>query len=192
MMMNQQKDRLAGWLAVVAGVALIPEVLLLLGFDTGQMNGLGILAAGAMILALRIGFTAYALLRFRASLRRTIDFRGLDALVPAMIVASVALGIAVIAARLPAIPGASPVTWISLLLTGGAAGGLSVAIGWRLLQVDADLGGLGKPFAWTCILAPVCFATVVAAPLGLLFLAASSILLGLILLRGGARPPEFV
>ena len=94
--MNQQKDRMAGWLAVLAGVALIPEVLLLLGFDTGRLNSLNVLAAGALILGLRIAFTAYALLRFRASLRRSIDFHGLDSLIPGMIVASIVLGIAVI------------------------------------------------------------------------------------------------
>lgn len=190
--MNQQKDRLAGWLAVVAGAALIPEVLLLLGFDTGKMDNLAVLAAGATILALRIGFTAYALLRFRASLRRSIDFRGLDTLVPAMIVASVALGTAVIAARVPGTVASFPGIWALLLLTGVLAGILSVAIGWRVLKLDIDFGGLGRPFAWSCILGPVCFASVVAAPLGLLLLAASSIMLGLILLRGEIATPEFV
>lgn len=190
--MNQQKDRLAGWLAVLAGAALVPEVLLLLGFDTGRMNGLGVLAAGATILALRIGFTSYALLRFGASLRRSLDFRGLDILIPAMIAASVALGVAVIVARVPGTAESFPGTWILLLLTGALAGILSVAIGWRILKLGIDLGGLGRPFAWSCILAPVCFASVVGAPLGLLLLAASSIMLGLILLRGDVTPPEFV
>ena len=190
--MNQQKDRLAGWLAVLAGVALVPEVMLLLGFDTGRLNNLNVLAAGALILGLRIAFTAYALLRFRASLWRSIDFHGLDTLIPWMIAASAALGFAVIAARLPGTSATYPAIWIVLLLTGGFVGILSIAIGWRLLRLDLDFGGLGKPFAWSCILAPVCFASVVAAPLGLLLLAASSILLGLILLRGGVTAPEFV
>jgi hypothetical protein len=190
--MNQQKDRMAGWLAVLAGVALIPEVLLLLGFDTGRLNSLNVLAAGALILGLRIAFTAYALLRFRASLRRSIDFHGLDSLIPGMIVASIVLGIAVIAARVPGTSDAYPMIWMVLLATGGIVGILSVAIGWRLLRLDVDFGGLGRSFAWSCILAPICFATVVAAPLGLLLLAASSIMLGLILLRGGVAPPEFV
>jgi hypothetical protein len=190
--MNQQKDRIAGWLAMLAGVALVPEVLLLLGFDTGRMTSLNGLAAGALILALRIGFTAYALLRFRASLRDSLDFHGLDALVPAMIIASIGLGVAVIAARFPGMPGSYPAIWIVLLVIGGIVGVLSVTIGWRLLKIDVDFGGLGKPFAWCCILAPVCFATVVAAPLGLLLLAASSILLGLILVRGEVAAPEFV
>jgi hypothetical protein len=190
--MNQQKDRLAGWLAILAGAALVPEVLLLLGFDTGRMASLNVLAAGAVILGLRIGFTSYALLRFRDSLRRSIDFHGLDRLVPAMIVASIALGIAVIAARLPAKSDSIPGVWVILLVIGGIAGILSVAIGWRVLKLEANFGGLGRPFAWSCILAPVCFATVVAAPLGLVLLAASSIMLGLILLRGGVVPPDFV
>lgn len=190
--MNQQKDRLAGWLAVIAGVALVPEVLLLLGFDSGRMASMSVLAAAAVILGLRIGFTAFALWRLRASLRHSIDFHGLDMLVPAMIVASVILGFAVIVARLPGISGSYPAIWMLLLLTGGIAGVVSVAIGWRLLRLDADFGGLGRPFAWCCILAPVCFATVVAAPLGLLLLAASSIMLGLILLRGDIAAPEFV
>jgi hypothetical protein len=190
--MNQQKDRLAGWLAVLSGVALVPEVLLLLGFDTGRMASMSVLAAAAMILALRIAFTSYALLRFRASLSRLLGFHGLDALIPAMIVASITLGFVVIAARLPETSVSDMAIWMSLLLIGGVAGVLSVAIGWRLLELDADLGGLGKPFAWSCILAPLCFATVIAAPLGLLLLAASSILLGLILLRGEIAAPEFV
>ena len=190
--MNQQKDRLAGWLAVVAGVALVPEVLLLLGFDTGQMASMSVLAAAAVIITFRIGFTSYALLRFRASLWRSLDFHGLDMLIPAMIVATVALGFSVIAARLPGLSASYPAIWMSLLLTGGIAGVLSVAIGWRLLRLDVDFGGLGRWFAWSCILAPFCFATVIAAPLGLLLLAAGSILLGLILLRGEIAAPEFV
>ena len=190
--MNQQKDRIAGWLAVLAGVALVPEVLILLGFDTGRLNSLNVLAAGALILGLRIAFTAYALLRFRASLRRSLDFHGLDTLIPALIVASIALGIAVISARLPGTSGAYPAAWIVLLLIGAIVGVLSVTIGWRLLRLDLDFGGLGRPFAWSCILAPLCFATVVAAPIGLLLLAASSILLGLILIRGEVVAPEFV
>lgn len=190
--MNDQTDLMAGWLAIVAGVLLVPEAILFLGVDAGQTEGAVVLVSASLILALRIVFTSFALWRFRALLRRSIDFHGLDTLVPAMILSSVLLGAAVIVTRTPAAADATPFNWISLLATGVVAGLLSAAIGWRLLKLDWDAGGLSKSYAWTCILAPLCFASVVALPIGLLLLAASSILLGLILMRGTVRLPDFV
>ena len=69
---------------------------------------------------------------------------------------------------------------------------LSFAFGLRVLRLESDLGGLRAPFGWLHMLAPLCFATIILVPLGMLMLLAALILLGLILLRSEQAQPDFV
>lgn len=96
------------------------------------------------------------------------------------------------AVRVPALALDPPVAAIALILVGVPLGIVSAVLGWRVLQVDSELAGYKKPFAWASILAPLCFFTVIAAPLGLLMMAAGSVFLGLILLHSREALPEFV
>lgn len=190
--MKHETDLLAGWMAIVAAIALIPEVALFLILDRGTVTDWSVLVAAILILAVRILFLSYALLRFRALLVRVFAYHGLDTLVPALIAMSVALGIAQLVIRLEVADSVPGFGAIALLATGIPLGVLSFAMGWRLLRLGVDIGEFGRPYAWTCIAAPLCFATVFGAPLGLLAVAAGSVFLGLTLLRGRIEAPEFV
>lgn len=190
--MRYAKDVLGGWLAIGAAIALIPEVALFLLLDNGLAADRWLLVAAVAMLATRIFCLSYALLRFRALLVRVFAYHGLDIIVPALIALSVALVVAQLLVRLPVTESIPNFGAMILLTTGVPLGVLSFMTGWRLLRLGVDIGEFGRPYAWTCIVAPLCFATVIGAPIGVLVLAAGSVLLGLTLLRGPVEGPEFV
>ena len=81
----------------------------------------------------------------------------------------------------------------ALVVVGVPLGILSVIFGIKLLELQDDLGGLLKPYAFLNIVAGVCFATFILAPLGLLIDAVANFMMGLILLKKGpVTQPEFV
>mgnify|MGYP006870737291 CR=1 FL=1 len=80
-----------------------------------------------------------------------------------------------------------------MVFIGVPLGILSVIFGIKLLEMQDNLNGLLKPYAILNIVAGVCFATFILAPLGLLIGAAGDVVMGLILLRKGpSQVPEFV
>jgi hypothetical protein len=68
-----------------------------------------------------------------------------------------------------------------------------VIFGMKLLDLQDDLSGPLKPYAFLNIAAGVCFATFILVPLGLLLAAVGNVSLGMILHRKGPEArPEFV
>jgi hypothetical protein len=190
--MHDEKDNLAGWLAIVAAIALVPEVVLMYSYDAGSWASLPVLATASSIMAIRILCTAIALISLRGVLNRLYEFHKTDTVIPLLIAGSIVMWIVATAVRVPALALDPPVAAIALILVGVPLGIVSAVLGWRVLQVDSELAGYKKPFAWASILAPLCFFTVIAAPLGLLMMAAGSVFLGLILLHSREALPEFV
>ena len=71
---------------------------------------------------------------------------------------------------------------------------LGIIFAIRLLRLDAELYGFKKPYAVLTIVASICFATFILAPVGLLLDAIGNVLLGLIYLKPEPElvQPEFV
>lgn len=188
--MNGNSYLPAAWAAVAAAVALVLEVSLTLAHDAGQARG--VLAPAAVFLFLKTGLGAYATWRFRDYLAERFDFHGVDRLVLLMIGGGIGLALAVTVARLLPEAADSAVTMSVLLLLGLTLGAATMLFGYRLLSVDGEIGGLKRPFAYLNIAMPLCFVTVLLAPLGLLMMAASLVLMAMILFRSPEDAPEFV
>ena len=71
-------------------------------------------------------------------------------------------------------------------------GVISMLFGYRLLAVNGSISGYKKPFAYSHIIAPICFLTVVLAPIGLLLLIAAETLLMLMFFSDESPELEFV
>jgi hypothetical protein len=175
---------LAGWLAIISAVLLVPEIGLavLLGFIS---SGLDIFIVPIHIANLVIGI--YILYMFRRLLNRQFDFHTTDILITVLIVVNIVffviglveLSVSAIGLDLDVERGLSLITMILFI----PFSLLTIAFGVMLLKLKDDLFGLLKPYAYTTIGSGVCGATVILAPIGLLAAVAALVMLGMIFLR---------
>jgi hypothetical protein len=193
-MTDTQTDRysLAGWLAIVSAVLLVPEIGLavFLGFIS---SGLDILVAPIHIVNLAIGI--YILYVFRRLLNQQFHFRATDVLITVLILVNVVfffvglleLAVNTIGLALLSEHELSLVTMVLFV----PFSLLTIVFGVVLLKLKDDLFGLLKPYAYTTIASGVCGATIILAPIGLLAAVAALVMLGMIFLRA-KREAEFL
>lgn len=189
--MQESHTKLAGWSALFAAVMIIPEAVMAARLDAGLGGGSLLLLGLSGLMLIRVCAGAFALLQFRQLLHELAEYRETDRHISLLIAGGFALWLALTLARYPGLASAQ-VVMVLLFTIGLPLGFVSIQFGWRLLQANADLAGLKTPFCWTQIIAPLCFITVILAPLGLLILMIGMILLGLILLKAEESIPEFV
>ena len=191
----------AGWMAIAGAIMTLP--LLGLGFILDIVSqkvstmhplfpilyvGLGIAQAALII---------YAFYRFKVYLNEHHEFHRTDILIIVIIAGAIAITTIGLCGKFVSYLGApTPVLLAfiaALVVVGIPLGILSVIFGIRLLELQDNLNGLLKPYAFLNIAAGICFATFILAPLGFLIDAVGNFMLGLILLRKGpVKQPEFV
>lgn len=143
----------------------------------------------ALMLAIHIAFGSYATYCLRTFLNERYDFHGTDFLIPLLVGSGIVFGLALIGSRLFLEATLSMVLMFSL---GIPLGVISILFGYRLLAVNGSISGYKKPFAYSHIIAPICFLTVVLAPIGLLLLIAAETLLVLMFFSDESPELEFV
>lgn len=189
--MRETRTKLAGWSALFAAITIIPEVILATRYDAGLSDSSLIQMGLSGLILIRVCAGAFALFQLRELLHETAEFKETDRHISLLIIGGFVLWIAMTLARIPG--WASPQAILILLLAVGLPLGLiSIHFGWRLLRANADLAGLKTPFCWAQIIAPLCFMTIILAPIGLLAMTVGLILLGFILLKAEDSFPEFV
>jgi hypothetical protein len=187
--MKQQKFRVAGWAAVIAAAAFAVEIVLSLLAETPAYAGA--ISPGLVVLALAVHVLmgSFAMWRLREFLHETCDFHGVDALVPWVIGGGILLAAVLAASRLGM--DESLASWL-LPGIGVPVGILGMLFGYRLLAANGTLGGYRNAFAWIHIIAPICFVTLVLAPIGLLLLIVAQVLLAVMLFSEDKVELEFV
>lgn len=175
---------LAGWLAIISAVLLVPEIVLgvLVAFVS---PGLKVFIAPLHVANLCIGI--YILYMFRRLLNRNFDFHKADTLIILLIAVNIASFVIGLAGLLAGLTGLGQnaeliISWITLALFIPFSV-LTIVFGVVLFKLTDDLYGLKKPYASTTILSGVCGATVILAPVGLLAAVAALFMLGMIFLR---------
>ena len=163
--------RVTAWIASLAVVAFIGEIVLTFISETLGHSQAVTPAAVSVALALHVALASYATYRLRDYLNDLYEFHGVDRLVPILVGSGILFASIIVWARL--FPN-EPLTTVLLV------GGISMLFGYRILSVNGSLGGYKKPFAYCHVLAPICFMTLVGAPLGLLLLLVGQMLLALI------------
>lgn len=187
--MTDHSYRLAGWVAVAACAVFLLETgaYMMLELPGYRDQVPFLLPVG--LLSIHVLLSSYALLRLRSLLHERYEFAGGDLPIYALVTG----GIAIMLVRLfgDIVDGGEYVA-IPLLLAGLVAGVASIMFGYRIYAMNGTLGGFKKVFAVAHIAAPLCFATVVLAPLGLLLMLLASGLLAAILLTDEHAELEFV
>lgn len=199
--MDENRFAPAGWMAIAGAVLTLPLMGMGLALDIfskkfGGLHplfpilyvGLGMLQAALVI---------YAFYRFKVYLNEHYQFHGTDVLIMVIIAGAIAITTIGLTGKFVSSLGApTPVLLgfiAALIVIGVPLGILSVIFGIKLLELEDQLSGLLKPYAFLTIVAGVCFATFILSPLGLLIDAAANVTLGMILLRKEvATSPDFV
>lgn len=132
------------------------------------------------------GLGIFALVRFRDLLRERYDFHAVDSLIWIVIGAGLLTAIASHAYSFSASRdlGGALVAMVSLGALGVLNGVIGIVFATRLLRVNGNLNGYKKPLVYTYVAGSVCFLLVIPAVVGVVLLAAWSVLLGLVFFRG--------
>ena len=191
----------AGWMAIAGAILTLP--LMATGFILDIVSkkvstlhplfpilyvGLGIVLVALLV---------YAFYRFKVYLNERHLFHAVDILIMVIIAGAIAITTVALAGKVVSWFGAPLPVVVGFLavivVIGVPLGILSVIFGIKLLELQNNLNGFLKPYAFLNIAAGICFATFILAPLGLLIDAVGNFMLGLILLKKGPiTQPEFV
>lgn len=197
--MNHNEYAVAGWLAIAAAVLSLPMLLLSIAVDVMRIAGTTpvLMPVHLAVTGLQLTFALYALGRFRHLLNARFEYHAVDRLIGVIIAGAILLTVVLSTGRLVA-PAGEPhpltLTFIAATFAVGVPlAVISIVFALRLKDLESDLSGYKNSFVFTKIAASVCFATLILAPVGLLFDAIANVLLGLIFLKPGAdASPEFV
>jgi hypothetical protein len=178
-----QSYTLAGWLAIISAILLIPEVGLAVILDFVKSD-LEVIILPIHIANLIIGI--FVLYTFRRLLNREFNFHNTDVIITVMILINVVsfvigfieLGNSMFGLDLAVEQDLSLA--IGVLLINSI---VTIVFGVMLLKLKDDLFGLLQPYAYTTIVSGVCGATILLAPLGLLAAVIALVMLGMIFLR---------
>jgi hypothetical protein len=188
--MENENYNAAGWAAFASALMFLPIMGLTLYYDLEPSSSLQIGSFKTMSLFLAIcldvvskGLLLYAFLRFRHLLNHRYGFHAVDKLILIVFVGGASIGVVAYLVRmLPAFKVPLMVTGVMLMVVCGILG---ILYATRLLRLNGNLNGLLKPLAYVSMIGSICFTLVLLAPLGLILSVASTIILGLALLRDG-------
>jgi len=175
---------LAGWAAIVSAIFFLPIMGLTIYYDLQPDSAAQV--GSLLVLVIFLDFISkifilYALLRFRDLLNQRYQFHAVDHLIVILWVVGVCIGTLAYLVRV------IPDSKVPVLITGTTLmvlyGVLGIVYATRLLRLPGNLNGLLKPLAYTTIAGSVCFLVVILSPLGLALGVATSVILGLVLLR---------
>ena len=174
---------LAGWLAIISAILLVPEIGLavLLEFISSSME---VIIAPIHIVNLIIG--VYILYMFRKLLNREFNFHSTDLIITILIIINIVsfiIGIIELGGSMFGLDLTADhnLTIVIFVLIVNCI--LTIIFGVMLLKLEGDLYGMLKPYAYTTIGSGVCGATVILAPIGFLAAIAGLVMLGMIFLR---------
>lgn len=183
--MIEENYKLAGWAAIGSVLTFIPAIGLLVFSDSSFMLGKSsspseILPLVILLDGLSKVMGIYAFLQFRRLLNERYDFHAVDTLIIVLIFGGLVLGAGSYVMRYIDL---SQYGLPMIMINGGLAfilGVIGIIFATRILKLSGNLNGLLKPFAYTNLVASVCFMTFILAPLALLLEIVCMILLALI------------
>lgn len=187
--MKAKNYKIAGYAAVLAVVAFIFEIIVTFASQSSAYGELISPSLVTLTLVLHVAFASYATYHLRSFLNQRYEYHGADSLIPLLVGGGIVFMLVLIGSKYFLDHGAAILLRSSL---GVPLGVISMIFGYRLLEVDSDIGGLKRPFAYSHMLAPLCFMSVVLAPLGLLLLIVAGTLLALIFFSEEDQELEFV
>jgi hypothetical protein len=199
----EKQYRVVGWLAITSAIMMLPMVVLGIALEIPNPFVLLLLFIYVPLVFLSVGFSLYALYRFRRLLNDHYQFHEVDHLITAIIFGTIGLFLVALTAKLVTVVGKSgfgmspqallPVGIVGLVLIvmiGIPLAVLGMIFAVKLLNLQGDLWGMLRPFAFTTMAACVLYATILLAPLGGLVDAVATVMLGVVFLRAAKGPPR--
>jgi len=192
--MEENKFKLAGWLAVVQAV-LFPLGLVMGIIERGLAGGTfddkrPLLGTADLIMIAFTIIAIYTLLMFRKLLHERYEYRDLDLLIIvsiwwAIVFQAVGLLIGIIAGLYWPVDRVMLAVVYAVFLTGAMVtiGIVDILIAVKLLKIKESLGEYVRGFAYVTMAAGICEVTVLLSPLSLMLVPASAIILALIFFR---------
>lgn len=180
---------LAGWLSIGAAILTLPMMGLSITLDVIRDPGRqGLLIPFLLVALSQTAFALFALYRLRDLLRERFEFHGVDALVSwiiggVVVLTAIGLGGRVATVVFDLAPTDRLPFVVAIAAIGIPTGVLGVVFSIRLMRAEAIMQGLFRPFVWLSLLASLCLASFLLAPIGGLLDAAGNVVLGLIFLR---------
>lgn len=172
----------AGWMAIVSAVLLVPYAILSLVFHIRPDAVAVLLPISILIAITQMTCSIFAFIQFRNLLNERYRFHEVDTLVPILIFGGIAITFVLFMGRIfPALEIPALVVLIILDIPVSIVG---ILFGIRLLRLKAKLHGLLQPLAYMHILGSIFFLTLILGTLGLLIMAVFELLLGILFLRG--------
>jgi len=174
---------LAGWLAIISAVLLVPEIGLavLLEFISSDLK---VIIAPIHIANLIIG--VYILYMFRRLLNKEFGFHNTDVIITILIlvdIVSFIIGIVELGGSMFGLKLTADYDLTLSMFVLFAYSIVTIVFATMLLKLKDDLFGLLRPYAYTTIVSGVCGATVVLSPIGLLAAVVALVMQGMIFLR---------
>ncbi len=195
--MSANRYAAAGWAAILSAAGTLAVLGLSFVFDLARIaeRPAGFTPAlwslQQVVLVIAVDAVAwilgiYALVRFRDLLRERYDFHAIDHLIWIVIGAGLLVAAASYAQRLAADGklGSALVGMATLAVLGVLNGVIGIVFATRLLKINGNLNGYKKPLAYVYLAGSICFLLVVPALVGMVLLAAWSVLLGLSFFQG--------
>lgn len=195
--MSTNRYAVAGWAAILSAAGTLAVLGLSFVFDLSQITGRPERFAPALwslqqaVLVIAVDAAAwilgiYALVKFRDLLRERYNFHAIDHLIWVVIGAGLLVAAASYAQRLAGDGklGSALVGVATLAVLGVLNGVIGIVFATRLLKINGNLNGYKKPLAYVYLAGSICFLLVVPALVGMVLLAAWSVLLGLSFFQG--------
>jgi hypothetical protein len=150
------------------------------GIATGTESRLVSLGSTAVSLA-ALAFFIYVVEGFRRLLNARFGYHGADSPIRWLIIVNVAA--AAVSLLGTAAPGLESGVTLVLLIAVVAAGVFTLILGRRLLEMEADLFGLGRALAYLCVVTGICLVVPLLVPLALVLEIAFHVLLAAVFKR---------
>ena len=195
--MSTNRYAAAGWAAILSAAGTLAVLGLSFVFDLSKITGRperfgpALWSLQQIVLVIAVDAAAwilgiYALVRFRDLLRERYGFHAIDHLIWIVIGAGLLVAAASYAQRLAADGklGSALVGMATMAVLGVLNGVIGIVFATRLLKINGNLNGYKKPLAYVYLAGSICFLLVVPALVGMVLLAAWSVLLGLSFFQG--------
>lgn len=171
---------LAGWLAIASAVLMIPQIILVLAIEYFFGKYAAWKLAFSTLNTVGVFIGVYVLYMFKELLNRRFRFHQTDTMIMILIGFTVASFLVGAAGLIPDLELIGGIVGIALMIPFGI---ITILFGVFLLKLNDDLFGLLKPYAYLEIASGIGAATIILAPIGVLFAIGALIMQGMIFLR---------
>lgn len=195
--MDKNRYAAAGWASIASAAGTLAMLGLSFAFELPKLGesagpfSPSVWTARQLVLVITVDAFAwilgvYALLRFRDLLRERYDFHAVDHLIWVVIGAGLLVAVASHGQRVLPDPtfGSALAGVATMAVLGILNGVIGIVFATRLLRINGNLNGYKRPLAYVYLAGSICFLLVVPSLVGVVLLAAWSVLLALVFFRG--------